>query len=170
MKSNACCTWHLHWVNKLLLGFDGFFLLWNILRHWLACRNTASFKLCRTNRNQEFRNVKPMRCSRYFASTNRKRARRTGSQWKAGMAPSLVILHGWSCSCCLCPTPPLKLNYSRTTLMTCACFAEAIMAAEGEEGPRLGTTHPYLGPFVRCFNKQIIHLIYRFTMDSTYKA
>ena len=32
------------------------------------------------------------------------------------------------------------------------------MAAEGEEGPRLGTTHPYLGPFVRCFNKQIIHL------------
>ena len=44
------------------------------------------------------------------------------------------------------------------------------MAAEGEEGPRLGTTHPYLGPFVRCFYKQIIHLIYRFTMDSTYKA
>ena len=33
---------------------------------------------------------------------------------------------------------------------------EAIMAAEGEEGPRLGTTHPYLGPFVRYFYKQII--------------
>ena len=31
-------------------------------------------------------------------------------------------------------------------------FAEAIMAAEGEEGPRLGTTHPYLGPFVRYEN------------------
>ena len=26
------------------------------------------------------------------------------------------------------------------------------MAAEGEEGPRLGTTHPYLGPFVRYEN------------------
>ena len=26
------------------------------------------------------------------------------------------------------------------------------MAAEGEEGPRLGTTHPYLGPFVRSIH------------------
>ena len=96
-------------------SLEGLFLLWNILRHWLACRNTASFKLCRTNRNWEFRNVEPIRCGEELDSTNRKRARRTGSQWKAGMAPSLVILHGWSCSCCLCPTPPLKLRYSQIT-------------------------------------------------------
>ena len=60
------------------------------------------------------------------------------------------------------PNPPLKLGYSQIRPSEVGhnfgCFAEAIMAAEGEEGPRLGTTHPYLGPFVRCFNKQIIYL------------
>jgi len=29
------------------------------------------------------------------------------------------------------------------------------MAAEGEEGPRLGTTHPYLGPFVRFMHTTV---------------
>ena len=94
---------------------------------------------------------------------------RNGAQ--PGVPPWLILL-----MLSLPPNPPLKLRYSQITPpnhMIFGCFAEAIMAAEGEEGPRLGTTHPYLGPFVRYFNKQMIiidkYLILQFNC-SMYKC